>query len=110
MADVSAPQRLQLSRRKGARLPAGTVNVARPTKWGNPLRAGMWRDYTADDAVRDYRKWIARDLTVRSFDITFGEPPSLDTIRAKLRGRDLACWCKPDMPCHADVLVELANK
>lgn len=26
-----------------------------------------------------------------------------------LRGRDLACWCPLDAPCHADVLLELAN-
>ncbi len=28
---------------------------------------------------------------------------------AELRGRDLACWCPLDQPCHADVLLELAN-
>jgi hypothetical protein len=27
----------------------------------------------------------------------------------ELRGHDLACWCKLDEPCHADVLLELAN-
>jgi hypothetical protein len=27
-----------------------------------------------------------------------------------LRGRDLACWCPLDQPCHADVLLELANR
>lgn len=26
-----------------------------------------------------------------------------------LRGKDLACWCRLDQPCHADVLLELAN-
>lgn len=28
---------------------------------------------------------------------------------AELRGKDLACWCPLDQPCHADVLLELAN-
>lgn len=28
---------------------------------------------------------------------------------AELTGRDLACWCPLDRPCHADVLLELAN-
>lgn len=28
---------------------------------------------------------------------------------AQLRGHDLACWCPLDAPCHADVLLELAN-
>ena len=27
----------------------------------------------------------------------------------ELRGRDLACWCPLDRPCHGDVLLELAN-
>lgn len=34
---------------------------------------------------------------------------SLDEIRAELAGKDLACWCPLDQPCHADVLLELAN-
>ena len=36
-------------------------------------------------------------------------PPSLDRIRSELRGKNLACWCPLDQPCHADVLLELAN-
>jgi hypothetical protein len=36
-------------------------------------------------------------------------PPPLDEIRRELAGRNLACWCKPDQPCHADVLLKLAN-
>lgn len=27
----------------------------------------------------------------------------------ELRGKNLACWCKPGTPCHADVLLRLAN-
>ena len=27
-----------------------------------------------------------------------------------IRGRDLACFCPLDRPCHADVLLELANR
>jgi hypothetical protein len=26
-----------------------------------------------------------------------------------LRGKNLACWCKPRDPCHGDVLLEIAN-
>jgi Domain of unknown function (DUF4326) len=33
----------------------------------------------------------------------------LATLRQDLGGRDLACWCPLDQPCHADVLLELAN-
>ncbi|WP_280186434.1 MULTISPECIES: DUF4326 domain-containing protein [Nocardia] len=35
--------------------------------------------------------------------------PRLDEVRAELRGKDLCCWCPPDQPCHADVLLQLAN-
>lgn len=103
------PVRLQLSRRRGFNLqrlsletnglPA--VNVARPSKWGNSVYAGMWKNYTAAQAVRDFHKWITGDLSVR----TYGVPPPIDG----LRGKNLACWCKPGEPCHATVLLELAN-
>lgn len=36
--------------------------------------------------------------------------PDIDEIRAELRGHDLACWCPLDQPCHADVLLEIANQ
>jgi hypothetical protein len=35
----------------------------------------------------------------------FTDPHWLDV----LRGHDLACWCPLDKPCHADVLLRLAN-
>lgn len=34
---------------------------------------------------------------------------TVEDIRTELAGRDLACWCPPGQPCHADVLLELAN-
>lgn len=38
-----------------------------------------------------------------------GPPPSVDMIRKELRGKNLACFCALDQPCHADVLLEIAN-
>jgi hypothetical protein len=38
-----------------------------------------------------------------------GDPPSRDDIRAELAGHNLACWCRPGTPCHADILIQLAN-
>lgn len=35
--------------------------------------------------------------------------PSVEEIRAELAGKDLACWCPLYEPCHADVLLEIAN-
>jgi hypothetical protein len=88
-------QRLQRSRRQGARLPAGTVVVSRPTKWGNPHSLDL--DRAA--AVGRYRV----DLLAGRLDITVAQ------VRNELRGRDLACYCRLDEPCHADVLIEIAN-
>lgn len=86
------PHRVQLSRRKGWKLPADTVVVARPTRWGNPFRPGTNGVPDAATAVARYRREVA---------------PALDVT--VLRGRNLACWCPLDGPCHADVLLELAN-
>ena len=75
---------------------------------------GIWRrmadrdEIPAADAVRDFRKWVEREPAVRSFDGAFGKPPSIDEIRS-LRGFNLCCWCAPGQPCHADVLLEIAN-
>ena len=89
------PQRIQLSRKKGWRLPANTVNVARPSKWGNPFRVER---YGRREAARLYRNMLhASRLS--------------DDARRDLRGKDLACWCPFDgEPCHADALLEIANE
>ncbi|MBK5910086.1 hypothetical protein CCR85_01080 [Rhodothalassium salexigens] len=93
------PQRIQRKRTKGWRMPVGAVYVGRPTRWGNPYE-GVDRA-SADHAmlVRLYREYIARP-----------EQAGLrEAARRELRGRDLACWCPLDQPCHADVLLALAN-
>lgn len=41
--------------------------------------------------------------------VTAPAPPTLDEIREELAGKNLACFCPLDQPCHADVLLELAN-
>lgn len=46
---------------------------------------------------------------VNSASIRVPKPPTLAAIRAELAGHDLACWCPIGQPCHADVLLELAN-
>ena len=85
------PHRVQRSRRKDSRLEPNTVVVSRGTKWGNPFRVG---DIRRAEAVELYRRWIV-------------DQP-LDP--SELAGKNLACWCRLDEPCHADVLLELANR
>lgn len=90
------PQRLQRSRRKGARLPPDAVVVTRPTKWGNPYPLSLGRA----EAVRRY----SDDLTHSRLAVT------IEDVKHELRGRDLACYCPLDEPCHADVLLSIANE
>jgi hypothetical protein len=91
------PRRIQRKRTQGWRLPPEARDVGRPTRWGNPYRVGVDAADRAE-AVERYRAWLG----------TSGAP-TLDEVREHLGGRDLACWCPPGEPCHADVLLELAN-
>ncbi|MDP6345525.1 MAG: DUF4326 domain-containing protein [Alphaproteobacteria bacterium] len=104
------PRRLQRRRTKGWRLPKEAVYVGRPTKWGNPFRIDPSNDYTAAEAVRDFRLWIDRDRSLCPDVMDLGEPPAIEDIKRELAGRDLACWCRLDGPCHADVLLDIANR
>lgn len=99
------PTRIQLRRAKGWKMPSNTVKVDRSTKWGNPYRVGMWKDFSAQHAVGLFRRWVEGEPSLMSA----GWPPSKDAIQRHLRGKNLACWCAPGEPCHADVLLEIAN-
>ena len=88
------PRRIRRQRTKGWRMPPNTVYVGRPTFWGNPWKAG--RDGTAAECL---------DLYEQYFTVECGEK-----ARRELRGKNLACWCPLDQPCHADVLLWIANE
>ncbi|MGC4033658.1 MAG: DUF4326 domain-containing protein [Tepidisphaeraceae bacterium] len=119
------PQRIQLKRTEGFNLQAVSmamnglpaVKCARPGKWGNPIKAGMscWEageaiaekfgarvdvqdsPHSAAIAVKLYR-WCLENVADSGFDTD------------DLRGKNLACFCPLDKPCHCDVLLELANR
>ncbi len=98
-------QRIQFRRTKGWRKPEGAIVVARPSKWGNPFKV-------AGPDPRQHSRLLTRADAVelfRQFAVGHRYPFGLETIRAELAGHDLACWCRLDQPCHADVLLELAN-
>jgi hypothetical protein len=83
------------------------VVVARPTRWGNPWTAEATGSRSR--AVSRFRE--AMEARLRGRDDGLPESyPSLGEIRAELAGRDLCCWCPLGEPCHADVLLELANR
>ena len=95
------PKRIQRKRTKGWRLPHGATCVTRPGKWGNPYDSVVLFRFALEAAIhgqltmRDHRKELIQRIA--------------DDIE-ELRGFDLACWCSLDKPCHADVLLEFANR
>lgn len=104
---IYRPIRIQRQRTKGWRMPENTVYVGRPTKWGNRFRVSPRVETehliipaieTEAQAVQLYRAWLLGVLSTN--------PAYLDP----LRGKNLACWCPLNVPCHADVLLELANR
>lgn len=131
-AGVRTPQRIQRKRTRGWRMPANTVYVGRPTRWGNPWTLDAYWDAgysgsarrAAEVAVDLFRAWMTQTRSLWGGSVPGPEihapwdkpgvtrtPPDLSA----LRGKDLACWCAlvdeegNRLPCHADVLLELAN-
>jgi hypothetical protein len=94
------PRRIQRKRVKGWKMPPNTVYVGRPSIWGNPYELRRGDSHELKMAVVNYRAAIeANQLSAERF-----RKPI-----AQLRGKNLACWCPLDQPCHADVLLEIAN-
>lgn len=95
-------------------MPPNTVKVDRTTDWGNPFyvapepEGGITDDrwcMTAAEAVSKFR-WFQK----QPGNLLVGDRcPKPLSIAAYLRGKNLACWCKLGTPCHADVLLEIAN-
>jgi hypothetical protein len=77
-----------------ADVPADAVYVGRPGFWGNPFEIG--RDGSRDEVIAKHRAWLP------------GSPRHMAKMH-ELRGRDLVCWCAP-LRCHAETLIELANR
>ena len=119
-------------RTKGWRMPANTKYVGRRTKWGNPYRVmwfvegpaewnvpnGGWKVVSQDGtlmsynalklpaiytSIRLYRRYIEKIETDR-------KRAMLPSFLEPLKGKNLACWCPLDQPCHADILLDMANK
>lgn len=86
--------------KRDSHCPKDAIYVGRPTIWGNPFKLIHGSGVSKIDrakAIKSYRGWLECRLAV--------EPDFL----TPLKGKDLVCWCAP-LPCHADVLLELANK
>lgn len=99
------PDRIQLSRKKGWKTPENTVIVSRPSFWGNPYQA---KNGDRASAVRCYKMELEWYLHGRG--ASAEQKKKVKDGLAFLRGKNLACWCPLDQPCHADVLLDFANR
>ena len=108
---IKQPKRIKLSRAKGWRMPPNTVKVDRSTKWGNPFIVGVAG--TTKECVDMFRWLMATHFCLTCKTSVVLQRKSNQYIGKnikKLRGKNLACWCALDKPCHADVLLEIANR
>lgn len=122
------PVRLQLSRAKGFNLQAGSlavnglpaVKVDRSTKWGNPFIVG--ENGKREECLYLYKMLLSGHICLTSARRRTKQD-TIDHVEAqkaayrhvsrylwRLTNKNLACWCPLDKPCHADVLLELANR
>lgn len=96
------PDRITIRRVKGWRMPPNTRVVTRATIFGNPFKVGDFGIPDQAAAVARFREWLDGR-------VTGPDPATILTRLPELRGKNLACFCKPGTPCHADVLLEIAN-
>lgn len=131
---MRAPIRIQRSRAKGWKKPEGAVYVGRGSAFGNPVvctphgcelkPCGCGPHEGCEPyrcCVKVFREYITSGIEGRpsstgsfilGLDAMDGYPRRTKMVQKlpELRGKDLMCWCAIDKPCHADVLLELANK
>lgn len=111
MSENKNPQRFQLRRTKGWRIPPNTVICDRRSEWGNPFVVG--KDGDAATCVRKYIKEMV-PYTHRGPQNDMGSfllsVANLERIQSALRGKNVGCWCPPGSPCHADWLLKIANE
>lgn len=91
-------------------MPAGAVYVGRPSQWGNPFKP---ENFTRGVIEPTHRLARMRAVKAYRYEIVQMNGGIVGFNRfwvaRHLRGKDLACWCPLDQPCHADVLLKLAN-
>jgi hypothetical protein len=105
------PKRIQFRRVKGWRKPQNTVIVTRPSRWENPyiIRPILEPQTEIQSGRRTYIAVPTREEAVRRFRDEHMTPDRREQAKRELKGKDIACYCKLDEPCHADVLIEIAN-
>src|ERR1700677_5005084 len=95
--DTAKPKRIQRRRTKGWEMPESAVFVGSTTIWGTHVKVA---EYGRELAIANYRRRMEGYRQI-------GALTALDS--SLLRGKDLVCWCRLSEPCHADILLEIAN-
>lgn len=98
----------QVLNKRTDKIPSEAVYVGRPSKWGNPMTVRELKRLFPNDTPEELREkavsWYREYITT-----PFGIPAELMAQISELGNKDLVCWCAP-LPCHADILLELANQ
>ena len=124
-------KRIQRKRTKGWKMPPNTIYVGRPTKWGNPFKIGVLHNLTLyllgsrknkkglikdSHLIREGKFFIDRKLSLEMYNNMLVESflkrafnPMWRIELKNLKGKNLACWCPLSEPCHADILLKIAN-
>ena len=105
-------RRIQRRRVRGWKMPPHTVYVGRGSKWGNPFIVG--KHGNAERCVTLYARVMAGYLCLSVDHACVERQKALMAYAlkniGKLRGKNLACWCRANQPCHADILLQMANR
>lgn len=89
------PKRIQRKRTKGWKKPDNTINVCRPSKYGNPFKISD--DLNREQCIILYEEWLLKTFSV-------------EELKSELKGKNLMCFCNENLSCHADVLLRIANE
>jgi hypothetical protein len=86
-------------------MPKNTVYVGRPSMWGNPFTSGdQW-------AVDQFVNWLEKGpVSDAGIEMFAAKHAYIKANIHLLRGKNLACWCREGSPCHANILLNLANQ
>jgi hypothetical protein len=120
---MGIPIRIQRKRTAGWKMPANTIAVTRPGEFGNPFVVGGW--YKIGDGqpgfswlrcldektamTTGYIKMHSVQDCIEAYKKLMTNYPLSENRKSKLKGKNLACWCKEGEPCHADILLQIVN-
>lgn len=100
---------LRLTRTFGSTLPEGTIYVGAGSGWANPFAMNEPAALTEPDGSTSIHLPVGAEGAVFTYRRYLAEGSRADIVRKHLTGKNLSCWCPQGTPCHADVLLEVAN-